>query len=149
VLTPHLGEMARLTGLSVSELQRDSIATLQHATRDLGAIMVQKGAHSLIGLPDGRVFINPSGNSGMATAGSGDVLNGAIAAMAGLGLPMEEAVKTGVFLHGYAGDLAAQEEGADGMTAHSILEHLPGAVKRHREDPEHTLKVARGNLTVI
>lgn len=129
VLTPHLGEMARITRRTAAEIAADPISILQEATKELKAIIVLKGAHSLIGCPDGRVYVNMSGNSGMATAGSGDVLTGAIAAMFGLGLPVEDAVSAGVFVHGVSGDLAADAIGEDGVTAGDILDSLPTAVR--------------------
>jgi len=138
ILTPHLGEMARITGLEREELEKSKVAVLQETASKLNAIIVLKGPHSLIGYPDGRVCINVTGatggRAGMATAGTGDVLNGTIAAMFCLGLGIEDAVRTGVFIHGMAGDLAGDEKGADGMTARDVLDFLPYAVKNYREN---------------
>lgn len=133
ILTPHLGEMSRITGKSALEIDADKVDILQDTAKDLGAMIVLKGAHSLIGYPDETVFINLTGNSGMASAGSGDVLTGTIAAMFCQGLPLREAVKKGVFIHGFSGDLASEDKGEDGMTAQDILDNLPRAVKLSRE----------------
>lgn len=140
VLTPHLGEMSRITGKERQDIEKDRIGVLQETVEKLNAYIVLKGAHSLIGCPDGRVFINTSsdtaGKSGMATAGTGDVLNGTIAAMYCLGLNLEEAVRTAVFIHGLSGDLAAKVKGPDGMTARDVLNTLPNAVRYYRKNLE-------------
>jgi NAD(P)H-hydrate epimerase len=132
VLTPHLGEMARLTGKSIAEIERDKVAVLRQAAAKLQAVIVLKGPHTLIGTPDGQVFINLSGNSGMGSAGTGDTLTGTIAAAFCLGLPFVDAVCKGVLLHGLAGDLAAEALGEDGMTAGDILDYLPMALQMER-----------------
>ena len=134
ILTPHLGEMARIVGQNIEDISNNKINVLQNTAQELNAMIVLKGAHSLIGYPDKRVFINLSGNPGMATAGSGDVLTGTIAAMFGLGFPIENAVRMGVFMHGFSGDLAAKDKGEDGLIASDIMDQLPASLKIYREE---------------
>ncbi|MFO7890511.1 MAG: NAD(P)H-hydrate dehydratase [bacterium] len=149
IITPHPGEMSRLSNKSISDIKNSPVDILQTEAEKWNSVIVLKGAHTLIGMPEGQVFINLSGNSGMASAGSGDVLTGTIAAMYGLGLNVNEAVKAGVFLHGFAGDLAAAEVGEDGITAEDIMQFLPDAVLLYREEYEDIREDFYGKITVI
>ncbi len=135
-LTPHPGEMARLLGSSVSEVEARRIETAREAADRYGAAVVLKGAHSIITDPGTSVWINLTGNSGMGTAGSGDVLSGLVAALAANAdsFPdMADPLRLGVFIHGLAGDLAADSIGPTGMTASDILHFLPQAFLEYRE----------------
>jgi hydroxyethylthiazole kinase-like uncharacterized protein yjeF len=149
ILTPHLGEFSRLTKKTVDEITANPVELLQSRCEKWNAFIVLKGAHTLVGFPDRHVYINTSGNSGMATAGSGDVLTGTIAAMYGLGLPIDKAVRKGVFMHGFSGDLAALDLGEDGVTAQDILEYLPFATKLDRQGIPEELEKKYQAATLI
>lgn len=133
VITPHPGEMARLTGLSIAEIQSDRIGTAARFAQEYGVTVVLKGNRTVIAMPDGRIYINPTGNAGMATAGAGDILAGMIAGLAAQGVPVCDAAVAGVYLHGLAGDEAASEVGKHGMVAGDILLHVPCAIKELTE----------------
>lgn len=137
VLTPHPVEFSRLTGIDVKTVAEDPIGYVSKAAKELNSYLVYKGAHSLVAYPDGRVYVNMTGNPGMAKAGMGDVLNGTIAAMYGIGLrDIGLATRMGVLVHGFAGDLAARDLGEDGVTPEVVMEYLPRALKVLREKPE-------------
>lgn len=127
IITPHAGEFDRLFGSCESDEERlrKAIDKAQYYS----IIIVLKGHHTAIVRPDGKVHFNSTGNAGMATAGSGDVLTGVIAGLLAQGYKPEIAASVGVYLHGLAGDLAAEELGEYGLTACDIIDKLPLAIK--------------------
>jgi NAD(P)H-hydrate epimerase len=129
VLTPHPGEMARLTGKSVVEVNADRVGIARSFAVEHRCHLVLKGARTVIATPDGKVFINPTGNPGMASAGMGDVLAGILTALLGQGLPPEDALKLGVYLHGFVGDTVAESKGEIGLIASDIIEGLPSGMR--------------------
>lgn len=131
IITPHPGEMARLTNKSNAEIVADRINTARAFATSHHVITVLKGSRSLIAAPDGEVYVNPTGNAGMATAGSGDVLTGLISGLlAQRTTDALEAVIAGVYLHGLAGDLAANKLGMRSLLASDITNHISEAILR-------------------
>ncbi|HEY1910631.1 MAG TPA: NAD(P)H-hydrate dehydratase, partial [Vicinamibacterales bacterium] len=128
IITPHPGEMARLVGMSIEEVQSSRLEIARNFAVVHHLFVVLKGHRTLIATPDGKVFINPTGNPGMATGGTGDVLTGMIAAWLAQLLDAEAACKLAVYLHGMAGDLAEADEGEVAMTSADVAAHLGDAV---------------------
>ena len=124
IVTPHPGEMARLTGLSAAEINADREEIARQYAEKWNAVMVLKGSHTVVAAPDGRACVNPTGNPGLARGGSGDVLAGITAALLACGLPAYEAAACAVYLHGAAADRAAAALGEYGMLPHDILSQL-------------------------
>ncbi|HWR41812.1 NAD(P)H-hydrate dehydratase [Sporomusa sp.] len=127
VLTPHPGEMARLTGLSIQAVNADRVNVARQAAGEWGSIVVLKGARTVVAFPDGEVYINTSGNAGMATGGTGDALTGIIAGLIAQGLSSHDAAVAGVYIHGLAGDVAAAA-GMVGMAATDLIKAVPAAL---------------------
>lgn len=132
IVTPHLGEMARLVQKSIFDIQKQLLQVALGFAEEYNVICVLKDARTVTALPDGRAYINDSGNSGMATAGAGDVLTGIIAGLLAQGMTPEEAAVLGVYLHGCAGDKGAEETGAYSLTAGAILQGIPTVMKKIR-----------------
>jgi len=130
VLTPHPGEMARLLAASVPDVQRARITTVREFATRHGAHVVLKGAWSVIGDPEGRVFVNPTGNPGMASGGTGDVLTGILGALLARGMAPGVALQAAVYLHGLAGDIAAERVGEESLIAGDVIGALPEAFRR-------------------
>jgi hydroxyethylthiazole kinase-like uncharacterized protein yjeF len=128
IITPHPGEMARLVGMSADEVQASRLEIARNFAVAHHVYVVLKGHRTLIATPDDKVFINPTGNPGMATGGTGDVLTGMIAAWLAQLLDAEAACKLAVYLHGMAGDLAEADEGEVAMTSADVAGHLGDAI---------------------
>ncbi|MDP3261197.1 MAG: NAD(P)H-hydrate dehydratase, partial [Thermodesulfovibrionales bacterium] len=141
ILTPHAGEMARLLRQSsvvsrqlsvkdaelIAKIEKDRINTAMSFAKETGTYLVLKGVPTVIAEPEGRVFINPTGNSGMASAGTGDVLTGMLSGFLGQGLNPLEASILGVYMHGLAGDIAAKDKGEHSLIASDIIDAIPEA----------------------
>jgi NAD(P)H-hydrate epimerase len=127
VLTPHPGEMGRLLGMETRDVQADRQAAVLRCASAFKAVALLKGARTLIAAPDGRMAFNRGGTPALATAGSGDVLTGAIAALLASKLPAYEAARAGAYLHALAGEIAAEELGTAGVVAGDVRDRLPRA----------------------
>ncbi|MDD2310624.1 MAG: NAD(P)H-hydrate dehydratase [Desulfuromonadaceae bacterium] len=130
ILTPHPGEMSRLLGTSIPDVEAIRISVAQEFATKYGVFLILKGARTIIASPAGTVAINGSGNPGMATGGMGDVLTGIIVSLLGQGYTAWDACRLGVFLHGLAADMVVEEKGEIGINASDVLEKLPYAYTR-------------------
>lgn len=128
VVTPHPGEMARLCGVGTKQVQSDRVGVSTRFSEKYGCYVVLKGARTVVSTPGGEVFINPTGNSAMATAGTGDVLTGIIGGLVAQGYDSLQSCLLGVFLHGHAADLLLEETGAAGFTASEISRKIPASI---------------------
>jgi len=129
VLTPHPGEMSRLAGISTEEVQANRIGVALDFSTKYNVYLVLKGARSVISTPQGEIFINTTGNAGMASGGMGDILTGIIGGLLAQRIEPADACKLGVFAHGLAGDLAAEQSGEAGIIASDVANKLPNAIR--------------------
>jgi hydroxyethylthiazole kinase-like uncharacterized protein yjeF len=133
IITPHPGEMARLLGTNPREVQSNRLATAERAARELGCVVVLKGAGSIVAAPDGRLWIGPAGTAALATGGTGDVLTGVIAGLAAQGLSPLDAAIAGVYVHGRAGERLAENVGDAGALAGDLPPLLPHILRDLKE----------------
>jgi len=133
VLTPHPGEMARLIRQSSQDVQRDRERTAKEFATHFSVVVALKGYQSVVANVDGEVYVNDTGNPGMASGGCGDVLTGMIAGLLGEGLSLFDAARLGVYLHGLAGDLAAAKQGQVGLIASDLLDTIPLAIRQYQQ----------------
>lgn len=129
IMTPHLGEFSHLTGKDIEEIEGNKIEVARAFARDWNCILVLKGAPTVIALPDETVYVNPTGNAGMATGGMGDVLTGILVSLLGQGLEREAAAIVGVYIHGAGGDVLQREYGDRGYRATEVADALPKVVR--------------------
>ena len=129
ILTPHPGEFVRVFGPKLSAMDQDRKRRAAEVAKKYKKVIVLKGYRTVIASPDGRTAVNPTGNPGMATGGTGDVLTGIIAALLGQGLNLFDAARFGVYLHGLAGDLAARKLGEVSLVAGDLVDFLPQAIR--------------------
>jgi NAD(P)H-hydrate epimerase len=127
VITPHPGELARLMGKDVEEIQSNRTDMARSVAEVTGAVVVLKGHKTVVANPEGKIYVNETGNSGMASGGTGDVLTGMIASFIGQGIDDYSSAVCAVYIHGMAGDIAAEEIGQFSMTASDVLDFLPEA----------------------
>ena len=132
IITPHPGEMARLSGSSVSDIEDDRVDRAIRSAVQWNKVVVLKGAFTVAATPDGQAMLSPFANPGLATAGTGDVLAGAIAGLLAQGLSLEDGAALGVYLHGLAGQMVRDDLGDTGMLASDLLMALPRAIKELR-----------------
>lgn len=137
VLTPHPGEMARLSGQTAADIQNDRIGHARAFAGQHGVVVVLKGAGTVVAQPDGTAFINPTGNPGMAAGGMGDVLTGIIAGLITQGMPADGAAQSGVYLHGLAADRLAQSKAPVGYLATEVMDALPQALEETLTGDDH------------
>ena len=130
VLTPHPGEAGRLLGYSAKQINEDRTGSALQLAEKYSATVVLKGANTVVATPDQKTYVNTTGNPGMATAGSGDVLTGIISALAGQGLDGVRAALAGVYIHGLAGDIGAKKHGEYGLLASDIAAYTGVAIDR-------------------
>jgi NAD(P)H-hydrate epimerase len=128
VVTPHPGEMGRLVAMGAADVQRRRLETARALAAATGAIVVLKGHRTLVADADGRAAVNPTGNPGLATGGTGDVLAGVVGALLARGANAWNAATAAVYVHGRAGDRAAAALGQEGMIAGDVAEALPEAI---------------------
>lgn len=129
VITPHPGEMSRLTGLDISQINENRIDIAREYSKKWGTIVILKGARTVIAIPDGKVYLNITGNPGMAAAGSGDVLTGILSSFVSQGFSVDKAAIAAVFIHGRAGDMMAEKFGEYGLIAGDMADGVGLAIK--------------------